>query len=147
MRDVSLLCEQRRWVLDVRQRLERRAALPLRLERKSQIAVQSNLSTDSVLAARFAKCVTGEAERLPHSDVALLRIRFQAGSRTHWHTHENAQIYLVEEGRGRVQIQGQEILDVGPGEPVYMPPMCPTGMGRLRTKQRRVCTHALAAWP
>lgn len=87
------------------------------------------------------RVVTGRAERLSHSDVDLLRIRFEAGARTHWHTHENAQIYLVEEGRGRLQIQGQEIQDVSPGQAVYMPPNVPHWHGAA-PDEAATCLHA-----
>ncbi len=87
------------------------------------------------------RVVTGESERLPTSDVDLLRIRFEAGSRTYWHTHENAQIYLVEEGRGRLQIQGREILQVGPGDPVYLPPNLPHWHGAA-PDESATCLHA-----
>ena len=87
------------------------------------------------------RVVTGRAERLSHADVDLLRIRFEAGARTHWHTHENAQIYLVEEGRGRIQIQGQEIQDVAAGEVVHMPPNVPHWHG-ASPDEAATCLHA-----
>ena len=35
------------------------------------------------------RVVTGDSTRLPADDVAVLRIRFEAGARTHWHLHAN----------------------------------------------------------
>ena len=67
------------------------------------------------------RVVTGESTRLPTDDVALLRIRFEAGARTHWHVHANPQIYLVEAGRGRIQVRGEPPRDVEAGEPVLLP--------------------------
>lgn len=100
-------------------------------------------SVDAQQSSRsgLERVVTGEAVRLSHADVDLLRIRFEAGARTHWHTHEHAQIYLVEEGRGRIQIQGQEIRDVAPGEAVYMPPNVPHWHG-ASPDEAATCLHA-----
>jgi quercetin dioxygenase-like cupin family protein len=50
------------------------------------------------------------------------RIRFDAGARTNWHLHSTAQLLLVEEGRGRVQELGGEIVDVPAGQPVLTTP-------------------------
>ena len=66
------------------------------------------------------RVVSGAAARLPVDAVDVLRIRFEAGARTHWHVHESAQIFLVEEGRGRAQIRGGPIMDVRPGEPILL---------------------------
>lgn len=63
---------------------------------------------------------TGDTKTLPTMDVALVRIRWEPGSRTYWHSHDNASILLVEEGRGRLQERGKKIVEVGPGQPVYM---------------------------
>ncbi len=64
------------------------------------------------------RVVSGEAARLPVDEVDVLRIRFEAGARTHWHVHASPQIFLVEEGRGRAQVRGGGIMEVRPGEPV-----------------------------
>ena len=71
------------------------------------------------------RVVTGDSTRLPTDDVALLRIRYEAGARTHWHVHANPQIYLVEAGRGRIQVRGEPPRDVAAGEPVLMPANVP----------------------
>ena len=64
--------------------------------------------------------VTGAATRLPAADVDVLRIRFEAGARTHWHVHASPQIFLVEAGLGRAQVRGGAIMEVRPLEPVYL---------------------------
>ena len=66
------------------------------------------------------RVVSGEAARLPVDEVDVLRIRFEAGARTHWHVHESPQIFLVEEGRGRAQIRGGPVMEVRPGEPILL---------------------------
>ena len=71
------------------------------------------------------RVVTGDSTRLPADDVAVLRIHFEAGARTHWHFHANPQIYLVEAGRGRIQVRGEPPRDVATGEPVLLPANVP----------------------
>ena len=71
------------------------------------------------------RVVTGDSTRLPADDVAVLRIHFEAGARTHWHFHANPQIYLVEAGRGRIQVRGEPPRDVEAGEPVLLPANVP----------------------
>jgi quercetin dioxygenase-like cupin family protein len=66
--------------------------------------------------------VTGIATRLPTSQVSTLRIRFEAGARTIWHTHPGGQIVFVEEGRARVQQRGGKIIDLDAGQMIYLPP-------------------------
>ena len=66
------------------------------------------------------RVVSGAAARLPVDAVDVLRIRFEAGARTHWHVHESPQIFLVEEGLGRAQVRGGPLLEVRPGEPILL---------------------------
>jgi quercetin dioxygenase-like cupin family protein len=56
---------------------------------------------------------------LETESVGLLRLRFEAGSRSHWHSHSEGQLLLVEEGRGRTQVRGEPVREMVPGEPVY----------------------------
>ena len=87
------------------------------------------------------RVVTGASTRLPTADVDLLRILFEAGARTYWHVHASPQIYLVEAGRGRLQIRGSGILDVDPGEPVYLPANVPHWHGAA-PDEAATCLHA-----
>lgn len=66
--------------------------------------------------------ITGTATRLPTTEVSLLRLRFEAGARTIWHTHVGPQLLLVQEGRARVQERGGKFIDLGPGESIYLAP-------------------------
>ena len=66
------------------------------------------------------RVVSGEAARVPVDEVDVLRIRFEAGARTHWHVHASPQIFLVEEGLGRAQVRGGPLLEVRPGEPILL---------------------------
>ncbi len=87
------------------------------------------------------RVVTGDSTRLPTDDVALLRIRFEAGARTHWHVHANPQIYLVEAGRGRIQVRGEPPRDVEAGEPVLLPANVPHWHG-ASADAAATCLHA-----
>ena len=63
---------------------------------------------------------TGPAPSVLNSDdVDMLRLRFEAGARSHWHSHSQGQLLLVEEGRGRTQIRGEEMVELVPGRPVH----------------------------
>lgn len=63
---------------------------------------------------------TGNTATLQTNDVQLVRIKWDPGSRTYWHSHDSASVIIVEEGRGRSQERGKKIVEAGPGQPVYM---------------------------
>ena len=54
----------------------------------------------SVTAAQ-SNFVGGDPTRPDSSDIRALRLRFEAGSRSNWHSHAGWQILAAEEGRGR----------------------------------------------
>ena len=64
---------------------------------------------------------TGKATRDEVPQVRPARIRFEAGARTKWHTHERGQILLCEEGVARTQVQGHAVQELHPGETTYVP--------------------------
>ncbi len=49
-------------------------------------------------------------------------VTFQAGARTHWHTHPLGQLLVVTAGRGWTQIEGEPVRAIGPGDVVWTPP-------------------------
>ena len=59
---------------------------------------------DSATIAAQSNFVGGEPSRPDSSDIRTLRLRFESGSRSNWHSHSNWQILMAEEGRGRTQI-------------------------------------------
>ena len=85
--------------------------------------------------------ITGESTMFTTDDIALLRIRFEAGARTFWHVHENPQIFFVEDGVGRIQIRGEKPQDVRPGEVVFMPANIPHWHG-ASASEAATCVHA-----
>lgn len=51
-----------------------------------------------------------------------LLVRFDAGARTHWHSHPNGQFLFATEGDGRVATRDGKVARLRPGELVYAPP-------------------------
>ena len=70
-----------------------------------------------VLAAQ-GYFIGGGPERLDSEDVLKARVRLEAGARSSWHSHSWGQLLLVEAGRGRIQLRGQPLREMRPGEPV-----------------------------
>ena len=68
----------------------------------------------------FANNFTGNISVLDASALRTSRIHFDAGARTNWHVHAEAQVVLAEKGRGRYQEKGGAIADFGEGQPVYL---------------------------
>ena len=64
---------------------------------------------------------TGKVASVDASDLLSTRFRYEAGARSNWHVHEGALLVLVEQGRGRIQLQGQPVEDIVPGRAVLMP--------------------------
>ena len=70
------------------------------------------------LHAAQGNFIGGGPERLDSEDVLKARVRIDAGARSSWHSHSWGQLLLVEEGRGRIQLRGEELREMRPGEPV-----------------------------
>lgn len=66
--------------------------------------------------------VGGDPTRPDSSDIRAVRLRFEAGARSNWHSHSNWQIIMAEEGRGRTQVRGEALQELTPGTPVYAGP-------------------------
>jgi len=52
----------------------------------------------------------------------VARVTFEKGAHTFWHKHGGEQVLYFLEGKGRVFIDGQEIIDAKPGDIVKIPP-------------------------
>ena len=70
----------------------------------------------SITAAQ-SRFVGGDPTRPDSADMRALRLRFEAGARSNWHSHAGWQILGAEEGRGRTQVRGQDIVELHPGDP------------------------------
>jgi quercetin dioxygenase-like cupin family protein len=49
-------------------------------------------------------------------------VRFEPGSRNHWHRHAGGQVLHVVEGEGYVQARGERARRIGAGDTVSTPP-------------------------
>lgn len=54
--------------------------------------------------------------------ISAAKVMFEPGARTNWHTHPYGQTLQVLTGAGYVQVEGQERLDILPGDTVWIPP-------------------------
>ena len=63
---------------------------------------------------------TGTVRSVDASNVRAVRFQYDAGARSYWHTHDGDQILLLEQGRGRMQVQGQGVQELVPGQPVLL---------------------------
>ncbi|NNE22720.1 MAG: cupin domain-containing protein [Rhizobiales bacterium] len=54
--------------------------------------------------------------------VRALRVAFQPGARTAWHTHPLGQTLYVMSGVGRFQTEGEAVVTLRPGDTVWIPP-------------------------
>jgi quercetin dioxygenase-like cupin family protein len=65
---------------------------------------------------------TGKSVVMDGKDLSAARRSFEAGARTFWHSHDNGQLLLVEDGRMRTQKKGGAIKELGKGESDYTGP-------------------------
>ena len=69
-----------------------------------------------------AQGFTGNTTTLDATGYTIGRRVFAAGSRNAtWHMHTAGQLVFGEEGRGRLQIQGQPIKELGVGDSAFIP--------------------------
>ncbi|MFZ5734723.1 MAG: (R)-mandelonitrile lyase [Pseudomonadota bacterium] len=54
--------------------------------------------------------------------VVATRVSFEPGARTAWHTHPLGQTLYVLSGVGRFQTKGGPIVEIRPGDTVWIPP-------------------------
>ena len=62
---------------------------------------------------------TGKSVVMDGKDLSAARRSFEAGARTYWHSHDNGQLLLVEDGRMRTQKKGGPVKELGKGESDY----------------------------
>lgn len=58
---------------------------------------------------------------LPPSGVSVAAVRFSPGARSAWHSHQGGQTPYVTEGRGLVQVRGEEVVALNAGDVVFAP--------------------------
>jgi quercetin dioxygenase-like cupin family protein len=54
--------------------------------------------------------------------INIYRVTFEPGARTAWHTHPKGQILHIEKGVCRFQRVGESVVEMHPGETVYIAP-------------------------
>lgn len=54
--------------------------------------------------------------------LSALRVSFEPGARTAWHTHPLGQTLHVLFGVGRIQKDGEQVQEIRPGDTVWIPP-------------------------
>ncbi len=52
----------------------------------------------------------------------VVRVTFEPGARTAWHTHPHGQLLIINEGVARVQVGGEPLREVSAGAVVWFPP-------------------------
>ena len=75
-----------------------------------------------------AEWFTGAVEMVPLVEapaparLRAVRVTFQPGARTNWHTHPLGQTIYCLSGRGRAQREGAPVVEFGPGDVVVFAP-------------------------
>ncbi|HIB36023.1 cupin domain-containing protein [Mesonia sp.] len=49
-------------------------------------------------------------------------VTFEAGARTAWHTHPAGQTLIITSGLGWLQKEGEQIIEIAPGDVIYFEP-------------------------
>ncbi len=80
------------------------------------------LASQSRTAAQQSNFMGGTPTRVDLGGLNTSKLRFPAGSRSNWHTHEQGQLLMIESGHGRTQERGKPVRVVSPGQPWYTPP-------------------------
>jgi len=76
----------------------------------------------SSYAQQNAPLFTGKSVVMDGKDLTAARRSFEAGARTYWHSHDNGQLLLVEDGRMRTQKKGGPVKELGKGDSDYTGP-------------------------
>lgn len=58
----------------------------------------------------------------PTAHVRVLRVSFEPGARTAWHTHPHGQLLHILSGIARVQRAGAAVVELQPGDSVWFEP-------------------------
>jgi len=121
-------------------------AVTAEVDKNPQIAV---IRADSIPSSKGPSTnFTGNVrlERVfPATDSApysVSYVTFEAGARTHWHSHPAGQRLLITAGVGRVQQWGGPIIEVRTGDAVWFPPDIKHWHGASPTKSM---THSSLA--
>lgn len=78
---------------------------------------QQQGAIDSFTGTTYIQSVASE-----EGSTIVARVTFEKGAHTFWHKHGGEQVLYFLEGKGRVFIDGQGIIDTTPGDIVKIPP-------------------------
>ena len=70
----------------------------------------------------FTGSVWMDTTSFPAPGGGIFKVLFEPGARTHWHTHPEGQILYVLTGIGRAQKEGEGMMEILPGDTVYIAP-------------------------
>ncbi len=70
----------------------------------------------------FTGAVWMDAAAVETPGAGIFRVLFEPGARTNWHTHPEGQFLYILTGDGRVQKEGEPVVEVGAGDVVYFAP-------------------------
>jgi quercetin dioxygenase-like cupin family protein len=71
----------------------------------------------STVTARQSNFMGGSPSVEDSEDLRTLRLKFPAGVRSNWHSHDWGQLLMVEEGSGLTQVRGEALYEMRAGEP------------------------------
>ena len=66
--------------------------------------------------------ISGRFQSDPPARIGGATVAFSPGARTAWHTHPLGQTLHIASGRGRIQKEGGPVVEVRPGDVVWIPP-------------------------
>ncbi len=87
-----------------------------------KVVSTENMETGRGPEEWFTGTVWMDAAPFSPPGARVLRVLFEPGARTNWHTHPEGQILYVVTGTGRAQKEGEEVVEIGPGDVVYFAP-------------------------
>ncbi|WP_047864848.1 (R)-mandelonitrile lyase [Rubrobacter aplysinae] len=70
----------------------------------------------------FTGTVWMDGTSIPQPGAAMLRVLFEPGARTNWHTHPEGQFLYIVTGTGRAQREGEGVQRINTGDTVYIAP-------------------------
>jgi len=92
--------------------------MPMKVTPKAQISsgpAPADYFTGTVMMEQLHKATEP-------SRAQSVRVTFQPGARTNWHTHPLGQMLFVIEGEGWAQTEGEVKNTIRPGDVVWIPP-------------------------
>ena len=87
-----------------------------------KVISSNNVETRRSPEEWFTGTVWMDVASVPRPGAGIFRVLFEPGARTNWHTHPEGQILYVITGTGRIQKEGEGVLEIQAGDTVYIAP-------------------------